>query len=248
VNESIRRGDVRNARTDLEPWRSWKLALLQLAEWDIPYRDDRSGPREAEASKVDPRLEAPYFAPSDYEIGRRSLERLWAYEMATSAPVKQQAEAFIRIADWDFVQQQDARALEQYALAHTALEAAGARTSIDELFSPKIPVVLPAFEPNPLASDATRATGYIDVAFEVSVSCHKVCPLREPGLLEIQPDIPSGENEVESVAYVASGTLARLLELVDSLADGSEETERNALCLPRGLSIRRSRSRRVLTT
>lgn len=40
---------------------------------------------------------------------------------------------------------------------------------IDELFSPKTPVVLPAFEPNPLATDATQAsTGYIDVTFEIS--------------------------------------------------------------------------------
>ena len=49
------------------------------------------------------------------------------------------------------------------------LEAAGAQTSIDEFFSPKTPVVLPTFEPNPLASNVTQAsTGYIDVAFEIS--------------------------------------------------------------------------------
>ena len=58
-------------------------------------------------------------------------------------------------------------ALEKYERAYELLEAAGA--SIDELFSPEIPVVLPAFEPNPLVSSAARTSkGYIDVAFEVS--------------------------------------------------------------------------------
>jgi hypothetical protein len=49
------------------------------------------------------------------------------------------------------------------------LQQAGAQTSIDELFAPKTPVVLPTFVPNPLATDRTQAsTGHIDVAFEIT--------------------------------------------------------------------------------
>src|SRR5687767_6060630 len=50
------------------------------------------------------------------------------------------------------------------------LEQDGAsQTSVEQLFGPPTPVVLPAFQPNPLARDATRAeTGYIDVEFEIT--------------------------------------------------------------------------------
>jgi hypothetical protein len=42
-----------------------------------------------------------------------------------------------------------------------------AQESIDRLFSPDIPVVLPAFLPNPLITSDVASTGHIDVAFEV---------------------------------------------------------------------------------
>jgi hypothetical protein len=41
------------------------------------------------------------------------------------------------------------------------------RAALDELFSPAVPVVLPAFRPNPLAGAAEPATGYIEVGFEI---------------------------------------------------------------------------------
>ena len=153
-----------SARTDLEPWRSWKAAMLQLAEWELPQQAAASGLEEEEPPKIDPRLEAPNRAPSDDGIVRRSLERLLAYEIAASAPLQEQIEAFMRIADSELP---NSGAFERYELVRKTLEEAGAQASIDELFSPKIPVVLPTFVPNPLASDATGATGYIDVAFEI---------------------------------------------------------------------------------
>src|SRR5690606_31014215 len=40
------------------------------------------------------------------------------------------------------------------------------QASIERIFSPEIPVVLPAFEPNPLApADGHGRTGHIDVEF-----------------------------------------------------------------------------------
>jgi hypothetical protein len=153
-----------SARTDLEPWRSWKDAMLQLAEWELPQPGAASGPEKEESPKIDPRLEAPNRAPSDAGIVRRSLERLLAYEIAASAPLQEQIEAFMRIADSELP---NSGAFERYELVRKTLEEAGAEASIDELFSPTIPVVLPTYVPNPLASDATRAVGYIDVAFEI---------------------------------------------------------------------------------
>jgi hypothetical protein len=59
--------------------------------------------------------------------------------------------------------------LEQYQLAYEELKKAGIdQTSIDAIFAPSMPVVLPAFLSNPLASEAPGAIGYIDVAFDVT--------------------------------------------------------------------------------
>jgi hypothetical protein len=59
--------------------------------------------------------------------------------------------------------------LAQYGQAYEDLKKAGIdQTSIDAIFAPRTPVVLPAFLPNPLVSEASGAIGYIDVAFEVT--------------------------------------------------------------------------------
>ncbi len=49
------------------------------------------------------------------------------------------------------------------------MEAGVPQASIEQIFLSPIPVVLPAFQPNPLARDETRpATGHIDVEFEIT--------------------------------------------------------------------------------
>ncbi len=50
------------------------------------------------------------------------------------------------------------------------LERAGTdEAALALLFTPELPVVLPSFEPNPLASDATRAaTGHVEVEFVIT--------------------------------------------------------------------------------
>ena len=162
------RPGIDNARFDADPWRSWKQGMLQLAEWDSPQTVAAPALEQDEPPDVDPRLGAPDRAPTDYGIGRRSLERLLAYEIESSAPLHDQVEALVRIADWDLMRVPNSLAFDGYELARSMLEEAGAQASMDEFFSPKIPVVLPTFSPNPLASDATQAAGYIDVAFEIS--------------------------------------------------------------------------------
>jgi hypothetical protein len=54
--------------------------------------------------------------------------------------------------------------------AHDMLERAGTdEAALALLFTPELPVVLPSFEPNPLASDATRAaTGHVEVEFVIT--------------------------------------------------------------------------------
>jgi hypothetical protein len=64
----------------------------------------------------------------------------------------------------------NALAIDGYTLAHRLLRKAGADAATStRLFEPVLPVVLPSFEPNPLARDEARSpTGHIDVAFAIS--------------------------------------------------------------------------------
>src|SRR5690606_18347309 len=108
-------------------------------------------------------------------MGRRSLRFLHAYAVENSAPLVEQTDALVQIADWNLVFAQGDRkptesALEEYERAYDELAGEGvAQQSIDEIFAPEVPVVLPAFLPNPLASEETPETsGFIDVEFDIT--------------------------------------------------------------------------------
>ena len=165
-NRSGIRDGLAGARLDEEPWRSWMDSMAALAEWELPQAGAEPSPEQNEPRDGKP-LAIRFYEREclDDCLGRQSLQRLLAYEIATAAPFREQVEAFIRIADWEGGE----RALERYERAIEMLQQAGAQTSIDELFAPKTPVVLPTFVPNPLATDRTQAsTGHIDVAFEIT--------------------------------------------------------------------------------
>jgi len=153
--------------SNLEPWRSRVAAVAELAEWQLPYPDepslqvdDDSNVNTKQVHIMDP-----------YHRGKQSLRRLYAYGAASSSSSSlRQAEAVAQMADWDLLYSHNGRAMESYEVARTMLDDAGEpAASMDQLFAPSTPVVLPAFQPNPLARDETRpATGYIDVAFEIT--------------------------------------------------------------------------------
>ena len=111
------------------------------------------------------------YAHAGYGVGRASLRRLFSYEIAKEAPFSSQVDALVQLADWDllFVSNRGAP-LDLYEAAYGYLKVEEtAQESIEHLFSPDIPVVLPTFLPDPLASDETQEpTGYIDVAFELT--------------------------------------------------------------------------------
>jgi hypothetical protein len=154
------------AALDAEPWRSWMDSMALLAEWKLPQAVGEPAPEQIEVRDGEPISSRFYEGRClDSCLGRQSLQRLLAYEVAKSAPLREQVEAFIRIADWEGREQ----ALERYERALKMLQDAGAETLIDELFAPKIPIVLPTFLPNPLVAHETQASGkYIDVGFEIS--------------------------------------------------------------------------------
>jgi len=152
--------------SSLEPWRSRIAAVAQLAAWELPYPNEPS----LEGDDDDHVFTKQVHIMDPYHRGRQSLRRLYAYGAASSNSSLRQAEAVAQMADWDLLYSHNGRAIESYEVARAMLEdAASPASSVEQLFAPPTPVVLPAFQPNPLARDETRpATGYIDVAFEIT--------------------------------------------------------------------------------
>lgn len=150
----------------LEPWRSRAAPLVELARWELPYFGT-SSPEAVEAR----RHETKRFHIADtYFRGRQSLQRLYAYDVAGARPLVRQAERIVQMADWELLHANHGQAVDTYGQVRAALQDAGvAVASIDRLFLPEVPVVLPAFQPNPLAPATSKAAkGYIDVEFEIS--------------------------------------------------------------------------------
>jgi hypothetical protein len=152
--------------SSIEPWRSRMAPVVALADWGSSYPQGRAHENEASSHFVIRHAEMM----DPYQRGRQSLRRLYAYGASSSSPVLSQADAVVQLADWDLLHSHNGQAMRSYATACALLEEAGvAEASIARLFAPPVPVVLPAFQRNPLAPDETRpATGHIDVAFEIT--------------------------------------------------------------------------------
>ncbi|HEX5046979.1 MAG TPA: hypothetical protein VFX89_07625 [Gammaproteobacteria bacterium] len=118
-----------------------------------------------------------------YNSGVRALQRLYAYAQVTGEPAPAKAAALVQVADWNTLyaantdragwsptDQRPAEAFASYQQAYDLLQRDRASPeTIDELFAPAVPVVLPAFAPNPLTEQPEAgATGFIDVAFDIT--------------------------------------------------------------------------------
>lgn len=147
--------------TNIEPWRSRIAPIAALAQWDArsstPLDSSNSATRHV-------RLMSPYHR------GRESLRRLHEYDVMSGRPIDGQAESLAQLADWDLLYSRNGRAVDAYAEVYEMLAQSGApAASIERIFAPPTPIVLPAFQPNPLAKDEKReAAGHIDVAFEIT--------------------------------------------------------------------------------
>jgi hypothetical protein len=151
----------------MEPWRSRSAAITELATWTPPSTTDAFAEADSAAwlEQHDARLNHSYYR------GLQSLGRLYSYAAATAGPASPQlADAVAQMADWELLYSHHGQAVELYARAYAMLEDSGATGEpIAQLFAPATPVVLPAFQPNPLAADDTREPkGHIDVGFEIT--------------------------------------------------------------------------------
>ena len=106
--------------------------------------------------------------------GRGMLLALYERYVKCSSPMPVQMNALLQMADWDLLfaggRKENEAAFQAYEALYERLQREGLEQSlIDEMFSPDVPVVLPAFSPNPLVSSvAPGSSGYIDVAFEIT--------------------------------------------------------------------------------
>jgi hypothetical protein len=122
-------------------------------------------------------VRAMYAARNDYNTesgGRGTLRHIHSMLVEYSKPLPVQMNALVQIADWDLLfaggRKKNEAAFHAYEALYEQLKQEGlAQTLIDETFAPSVPVVLPAFSPNPLASIETPGSqGFIDVAFEIT--------------------------------------------------------------------------------
>lgn len=147
----------------LEPWLSQVEPIVALVDWELPY-ESAGTPQESYLRLRESRSER--FTSPHYR-GRQSLRRLFIYDVVASRSPLAQATSIVNIADWDLLFDRNRLAVEGYALALGMLERAGVGgDSIAELFAPTLPVVLPAFEANPLLGPMSAS--HIDVAFEIT--------------------------------------------------------------------------------
>jgi hypothetical protein len=104
-----------------------------------------------------------------------ALLRLIKYEIRSEAPATARASAIAELADWYvlFTPAERRRfnlpqvTFSLYEWAYRELEQSGDLEASTALFAPELPVTLPTYEPDPLAS-AAESPRYIDVSFAVT--------------------------------------------------------------------------------
>ena len=86
---------------------------------------------------------------------------------AEEAALRSRLEAYLQLADWDLLYSENGVALDQYERVHALLATTDfGEPLIAEIFAPPLPIVLPAFLPNPLQTPTSAR--YIDVGFEIT--------------------------------------------------------------------------------
>jgi hypothetical protein len=138
-----------------------------VAAIDVLARNALESSDEGRALELD--LLRSSFTHGTYETGRASLARLISHEASPAKPLAARAAALVQVADWDLLFEESAKAIAEYEELYALLSREGVpQATLDEVFSPAVPVVLPTFLSNPLVTDASKATGYVDVSFEIT--------------------------------------------------------------------------------
>jgi hypothetical protein len=154
-----------------------------------------------------------------YQLGRRSYGRLIEYDEAaygdssTEGPaLRRRLEPYVHLADWDLLYSADGPALEAYVRLYELIRTTRSAERLTAwMFTPEVPIVLPTFLPNPLATQSSAR--YIDVAFEIT----RYGESRRIDIVGATPDVPdAAKDELVSLVKrsvfrprVADGEIAR---------------------------------------
>jgi hypothetical protein len=103
---------------------------------------------------------------------RHSLLSLAQWQVENARAWPDGVDTLVEIADWDLHYANgvvaDENALAEYTRVYELLAEQGTQEAIDRVFSPEIPVIVPAFAPNPLAPGPEQSkNGYVEVSFEI---------------------------------------------------------------------------------
>ncbi len=118
-------------------------------------------------------VRSAYLYGGTYSVEQR-LRSLLSYEERSSASALSRISVLVLLADNELGLSRGLNAYESvlglYEDAYRQLkESDTAQASIDAMFSPQTPVVIPAFLPNPLVSvTPSEPAGYVDVAFRIT--------------------------------------------------------------------------------
>jgi tetratricopeptide (TPR) repeat protein len=115
-------------------------------------------------------LEMELVRSGNCDIAKESYRRLVSYNAANSEPWLERARTFVEAADLELRCSDADVALDMYEQSYALLKQKGVtQASIDEIFSPEVPVVLSTFLPNPLPTKQTAGRqGYIDLRFDIT--------------------------------------------------------------------------------
>jgi len=159
-----------------------------------------------------------------FRLGRTSYQRLLRYAIKTD-DVDVATQAMVGLADWHLLFHRNATALQLYSDAWQAMLELGVdEDRLEEIFNPEVPVVLPAFQPNPLArspadgSASRPADAYLNV--KLVMSRYGRSRLRD---LSISPD-PAEETIEDRIRRIVSRSRFRPL-VIDGEAQHTAEFE-----------------------
>jgi tetratricopeptide (TPR) repeat protein len=115
-------------------------------------------------------LEMELVRSGNCDLAKESYRRLMSYNTANSEPLLERTTTFVEAADLELRCSDSGVALGMYEQSYALLKQNGvAQTSMDEMFSPEVPVVLSTALPNPLPTHQTiEGQGYIDVRFDIT--------------------------------------------------------------------------------
>ena len=181
--------------------------------------------------------------------GWASLMRLAYYEVHSGAPAGARANAFAELGDWYLRAEHlssgrkfspaDQIALTLYEQAFAELrQGHDAREAMAQIFSPELPVMLPTYAPNPLAS--TASSRFIDVAFAIT-------QYGEAGQIEIldSSENATGTEEKNLIRLIKYGSF-RPRAVDGELADSAPVVVRYYLPEDGGIGGERNESGRLV--